>query len=106
MRILFLLFLLAPVVCSAQINKSATELAREKVQEYVVNKLLITPLYESSSYGELKPQLLTRTKASWGMECRFETQKNSSSGLNQAYRMFFYFDKRMKIVRAESYELK
>ena len=109
MRTLFILLLLAPFVATAQINRSANELARETTKEFVVKKLFKGQAYQSVSYGELKPYKTDDIDIEWMIEHRFETKRPASSfdknanSVKTAHRFIFFLDHQMKVKKAESY---
>src|SRR5215831_13149183 len=51
-KIIFLL-ILVPSVLNAQFKRSATELAKENIQDYLTSKLFKNQPYKAISYGEL-----------------------------------------------------
>ena len=72
MRITLFLLFVAPLFLHAQINRSAKELACEKVHEYIVTRLFKNMPYKSVSYGELKPYDQVRSETAWTIEHNFE----------------------------------
>jgi hypothetical protein len=106
-RIAFLLMLL-PAVMNAQINRSATELAKENIQEYLTGKLFNGHQYQPVSYGELKLRKERNPEIVWSIEHRFEiteTQTYSDKKLlaQKPYSFVFYLDRKMKVRRAETF---
>jgi hypothetical protein len=108
MRIILFLFLISPFVCHAQINRSANELAHEKVQAYITSKLFKTGSYKSFSYGELKPEKGNRAGIAWTIEHKFEiaatteASPKNSTDVQQPYKFIFYLDKKLKVLQAEN----
>jgi hypothetical protein len=108
MRILLLLFLGIPFFSKAQINRSANELAREKVKEYIVTRLFKDLFYKPVSYTELKPQKQPRVDIAWLMNHKFEIVDSQfvtdkKIAVRKDYYFSFYLDKKLNIVTAESY---
>jgi hypothetical protein len=110
MRTLLFFLLLAPVFTSAQINRSASELARETTKDFVVKKLFPGQVYNPVSYSEAKPYTeKDDLHIEWMIEHKFEISRSASSfdkntdGLRKPYKFIFYLDKQMKVRRAESY---
>lgn len=108
MRFLLLLVLL-PVAVVAQVNRSARELAMENAQEYMTTKLLKGHSYKSVDFGQLKSYTRKDGEKVWLMEHHFETGSNKRAGqetsAHKTGKVFFYFDERMEIVRADSDDL-
>jgi hypothetical protein len=105
-KIAFLLLLL-PAVAKAQINRSATELAKENIQEYVTGKIFNGHQYKPVSYGILKTRKDEDPDVFWSIEHRFqitetETLADKKMSSQKPYRFMFYLDKKMKVLRAET----
>jgi hypothetical protein len=100
MRLTFLLLLLLPLVATAQINRSASELARERIEEYLSAKLFRKQPYQSTTFGELKPASMADSEIVWMMEHRFSILEKGkeSATVWQPYYFVFYFDKKIKIL--------
>lgn len=109
MRIFLLLLAVFPVVAAfAQINKSATEFAKEKVGEYVVNNLSKEKTYKPVSYGELKEISRNSLKTIWSITHKFEVIETEivagkKTEVPKEYQFVFYLDKKMKIKGAEGF---
>lgn len=110
MRALLFLLLIAPLFTAAQINRSATELARETTKNFVVNKIFAGQQYSPFSYGEIKPfKEKDNLDIEWVIEHRFEISRSVSSfdknkeGVKKLYTFYFMLDKRMKVQRAEAF---
>jgi len=109
MRLLLILLLGTPLFSAAQINRSANEFARERVEEFLATKIFKDQVYKTISYGELKPERESRNSAVWSInvDCWLDRSrqgdKKSQENL-QAYRFTFYLDKKLKIVLANSFE--
>ncbi len=108
MRLLFILVLGIPLFSSAQINRSANELAREKVQEYIVSKVFKDMLYKPVSYGELKPQKQDHSEIIWFISHQFEITDSQyvadkKIAVRKPYFFSFYLDKKLKVLAAQRY---
>lgn len=107
MRLLLLLFVLAPVAINAQVNRSATELAKENIGEYVTGKLFKGYSYEPVSYGSLKSRNAKNRDTKWSIVHEFAiTEKLSGADklaeAQKQYKFIFFLDEKMKIVSAET----
>ena len=107
MRLLILLLLTIPFCSAAQINRSANELACERVKEYIETRLFKDLTYKAVSYGQLKPHSKPHSQIMWSIEHKFEIETpvfsdNKSSTL-KSYNFSFYLDKKLKVLRAESF---
>ena len=107
MRITLLLLLLFPVLINAQINRSATEFAKEQISEYITTKLFKRNSYQPVSYGELTEWQDKSSEIKWSINHKFEiTELQNNYGKKVAVqklcKFIFYFDDRMKIIRAET----
>jgi hypothetical protein len=105
---IFFLLLILPAFSNAQINRSATELAKENIQEYLVTKMFKNQLYKPLSYSELKSYKGKNPEVIWTIAHKFEiaeaqkvSDKNSADA-REPYSFFFYLDKKLKVLRAES----
>lgn len=97
------LFLL-PLSATAQMNRSASQLARENIEAYLKGKIFRTEPYRSYTFGTLKPATLAEPEIVWTMEHRFgiqEKRENDASVWKPHY-FVFYFDKKMKILMTKS----
>jgi hypothetical protein len=108
MRILLLLLLGVPFFAKAQINRSANELAREKVKEYIVTKIFKDLSYKPIFYGELKSQKQPQVEIAWLMNHKFEIVDSQfvadkKIAVRKAYYFSFYLDKKLNVVTAESF---
>jgi hypothetical protein len=109
-KILFLLLIL-PVFSDAQINRSATELAKENIQEYLLAKIFKNQSYKPISYSELKSYRGKNSEITWTIRHKFEIAEvqnvsdKKSMDAREPYSFFFYLDKKLKVVRAESNQL-
>lgn len=107
MRLLILLLIALPFCSDAQINRSANELACERVKEYVQTMLFKNHSYKAVSYGQLKPFSKTNSHMVWTIEHTFEIEapvfSNDKVSHSKSYNFSFYLDKRLKVLRAESF---
>lgn len=108
MRILLLLLLGIPFVSKGQINRSANELARENVREYIVSRLFKDLPYKPVSYTELKSQKQPHIDIAWSMNHKFEIVDSQfvadkKAAVRKAYYFSFYLDKKLNVVTAESF---
>jgi hypothetical protein len=110
MRVLFLLLVTAPFFAAAQINRSATELAKEKIADYIVSKIFKGVSYKPVSYGALEevPEKI-RPVANWSIMHRFEIidsqfVANKRRAVQKPYYFSFYLDKKLNVVSAERFD--
>jgi hypothetical protein len=110
MRSLLLLLIALPFFTSAQINRSAKELASERIQEYVMNKLFKNKQYKPVSYGEIKEVgNKKKTEIVWVIAHQFEITEGGENSFEhsdktqQPYKFLFYMNEKMKVVKAETY---
>jgi hypothetical protein len=106
MRMLLLAVLLLPVVMSAQINRSARELASEAAQEYLVKKLFKDKPYQPLSFSDVRAWDNTRSDITWTIDHKFEIEEPEMVNgrkvlVRKPYHFLFYLDRRMKVLRAE-----
>lgn len=106
MRIICLLLLIAPCLAQAQINRSAKELASEKIKEYIETRLFKDMPYKAVSFGELKTYKQPHSEKAWILEHNFEItetllQSDKKITVTKPYHFFFYLDKRIKVLGAE-----
>ena len=107
MRIVIIFLLILPSFVDAQINRSATELAREKIQEYIETKLFKDMPYKIVSYGDLKPYTQPKPETTWTIEHIFEITETKMEAdkkitVRKPYRFFFFLDKKINVVGAEN----
>jgi hypothetical protein len=107
MRSFFLFLLMLPAFAAdAQINRSAKELAGERIEEYIVTKLFKSKQYKPVSYTELKSYNDKKSSIVWIIAHEFELteKKLNADGTSTApvlYKFFFYLNDKMKVVKAE-----
>jgi len=108
MRILLLVVIMLPAIVYGQINRSATELAKENIRSYLTRKVFKTEPYQPISYGELRPENERDVDARWSIVHKFkitetEVEANRKFSVQKPYKFIFYLDDRMEVVRARSY---
>ena len=108
MRILFFSFVSLPCFCAAQINRSANEVARESVGEYICQKLFKNLGYTAGQYGELHPKNDRETDVAWSITHQFEIMdsqyvSNKRIAVRTTYNFSFYLDKKLKVIKADGY---
>lgn len=108
MRSLFFIMLLCPILANAQINRSAKELASETIPVYITTKLFQGKPYKSVSYGDIKSCQQNNSGVCWSIEHKFEiTEAEKGGGQTHSgqklYKFLFYLDKKMNVLRAESF---
>jgi hypothetical protein len=108
MRILFFLATLFPALLHGQINRSATELAKENIRSYLTDKIFKQAPYQPVSYGELKPEKERNVDARWSIVHKFnitetEIEAEKKFSIQKPYNFIFYLDDRMEVIRARSY---
>jgi len=108
MRTLVFLAVILPVFLHGQINRSATELAKENIQSYLRNKIFKQAPYQPISYGELKRENEKGTDATWSIVHKFqitetEVEAQKKFLIQRPYNFIFYLDDKMEVVRARSY---
>jgi len=113
MRVLIIL-LFATIVAadiSGQENRSATELAKENIAEYLSRKLFSGKNYLPESFQVLKSfEAPFKTNITWTIGHEFSVTESSVSANEKRkksrYGFLFYLDKKMTVLRAESYEVR
>jgi hypothetical protein len=110
MRILFIFFITIPFFGQTQINRSATELAQERIHEYIVTKIFKDMLYKPVSYGSIKAQQDPQSRISWSIGHQFEIidsqfVADKKTAVKKPYYFSFYLDKKLKVVIAQSYHV-
>lgn len=107
MRLLILLLIITPFFADAQVNRSANELACERVKEYIETRLFKDLTYKAVSYGQLKPHSQPHSPITWSIEHKFEIEtpvfSNNKTSTLKSYNFSFYLDKKLKVLRAESF---
>ena len=101
--------MLLPIFTTAQINRSARELASEQVQEYITQKLFKGHPYKSVSFGQLKEHKeRNNDEMAWRLDHKFEIMEadafsGQKTAVAKSYLFSFYLDEKMKVVKAETY---
>ena len=108
MRILLLIFISFPFFSKAQINRSANELARERIQEYIVTKVFKDLPYKPMSYGELKSHSQPRSEMAWSINHKFEIVDSEfvadkKIAVTKPYDFSFFLDKKLNVIGAENF---
>ena len=108
MRLLLIFIIAIPFCSAAQINRSATELAHERIQEYIVTRVFKNQPYKPILYGELKSYKQDRSEISWIIEHKFEIEETQEVSdkkvvVRKPQWFWFYLDKKLKVILAESY---
>ncbi|MGZ8557717.1 MAG: hypothetical protein ACXWWC_05270 [Chitinophagaceae bacterium] len=108
MRSFFILFMGIPLFSISQVNRSANELAREKVKDYIVTKIFKDMNYHPVSYGELQPQKQDHSETAWSISHKFEITDSQyladkKIAIRKPYFFSFYLDKKLKVLGAQSY---
>jgi hypothetical protein len=102
------MLLACPILVSAQINRSAKELAKERITEYIVTKLYPQMPYKPLTFGKLVAREQPHSDLAWTLVHRFEIADSQmlndrkTSVIKSVY-FAFYLDKKMKVVGAESF---
>ena len=108
MRLLLICLIAIPLCSAAQINRSATELAHERIREYIVTRVFKDQPYKPVSYGELKSYKQDRSEIRWSIEHKFEIEETQEVSdkkviVRKPQWFWFYLDKKLKVILAESY---
>jgi len=107
MRTIVFLCLLIPAWSNAQFKRSATELAKENIRDYVTQKLFKNLSYQPISYGELTTNRGGSSTFSTLIRHKFEITEMESHDsvkvpVQKEYFFVFYFNDKMKVQMAES----
>jgi hypothetical protein len=108
MRVVIFLLLIFPFVSNAQVNRSANELARERVEEYIVTKLFKDSVYRPGSFSQLKSRKQPQSEIVWSINHKFEIidsqfVADKKVAVTRPYYFSFYLDKKLKVLTAESF---
>jgi len=108
MRIILFVVVMLPAFVNGQINRSATELAKENISSYVTRKLFKAEPYQPVSYGELRSEKERNVDAKWSIVHKFkitetEIEADQKHSVQKPYDFIFYLDDRMQVIRARSY---
>ena len=107
MRSIFVALLFVPLVHQAQVNRSATELARENIKSWLLSKLFKDQPYKPGTYTDLKTVVDKNPNIAWMIMHRFEIEEpgldpDTKAHIQKPYKFAFYLDKKMTVVRAEA----
>src|SRR5689334_2391475 len=107
MRTILFLLLLIPTLSNAQFKRSATELAKDVIRDYLTQKVFKNLSYEPVSYGELTENRGGGPSFSSLIEHKFvitdtESHQNMKVPVQKEYLFVFYFNDKMKVQMAES----
>jgi hypothetical protein len=99
--------LLIPAFSNAQFKRSATELAKDRIRDYVTQKLFKNLSYEPIAFGELTDNKAGGSTITSLIRHKFSiAEKQSPDNLKvpvqKQYQFVFYFDDKMKVQMAES----
>jgi hypothetical protein len=97
-----------PLLATAQINRSAKELASEQVRDYIIHKLFRDQPYKSVSFGELSAHKENDSEIAWKIVHEFEIitvhkYSDEKPSAPKPYKFLFYLDSKMRVLRAESF---
>ena len=106
MRTILFLLLLIPAVSNAQFKRSATELAKDNIRDYVTQKLFKNPSYQPISFGELTNNRGGGSTFSSLIRHKFaiteiESREDMKIPVQKEYLFVFYFNDKMKVQMAE-----
>jgi len=107
MRTIVFLFLLIPALSNAQFKRSATELAKDNIRDYVTQKLFKNLSYQPISFGELTTNRGGGSTFSSLIKHKFAITEMASHDemkvpVQKEYLFVFYFNDKMKVQMAES----
>lgn len=107
MRTILFLFLVIPALSNAQFKRSATELAKDVIKDYLTHKIFKNSSYQPVSYGELTANRGGGPIFSSFIEHKFvitdtESHANMKAPVQKEYLFVFYFNDKMKVQMAES----
>ena len=96
-----------PALSNAQFKRSATELAKDNIRDYVTQKLFKNLSYQPGTYGELTnnrgggPAFSSFIKHTFTIT-KIESHENVLVPVHREYLFVFYFNDKMKVQMAES----
>jgi hypothetical protein len=107
MRTIFFFLLVIPSLSNAQFKRSATELAKDNIRDYVTQKLFKNLSYQPVDYGELKNNKGGSSMIASLIRHKFtitemESHDDIKVPVQRQYQFIFYFDDKMKVKMAES----
>jgi hypothetical protein len=96
---------------NAQENRSATELAKENIADYLSRKIFSGKNYIPETFQVLKSfKAPFKTNIAWTIGHEFSVAESSTFANEKRkksrYGFLFYLDKKMTVLRAESYEVR
>ncbi len=108
MRLLILFCLVLPCISNAQVNRSASEFAKEKIQEYIITKIFTEGEYKPVSFGELQTPSVPGCRHNWSILHQFEIVdsqyvSNKRRAVHTPYYFSFYLDKKLNVMSAERF---
>ena len=103
LRIVFILLLL-PVLSHAQINRSAKELAKENIEEYLSQKIFKNQPIQPGKIGELVAYQKNGVGITWKVQYKMdlkEKQNDTDSTRNVPCKFTFYLDREFMVLLAD-----
>lgn len=107
--ILTLLALWCSLLAAGQVNRSARELAKENIGDYLSQRLFRGSRIDGLTFQDLKAYTSrNKTEIAWliSMGCFIEEQEfrgEKMRTVRRPYAFTFYLDRKMAVKRAESY---
>jgi hypothetical protein len=107
MKILLIALLIFPILSRAQNKRSAKELAKENVNEYLVSSVFKTRPYKEVSFGELKSFGDKLSDVIWVIDNQVETTETRklsdtiSKEVKQLYNFRFYLDRKFHVLTSD-----
>jgi hypothetical protein len=106
MRTVLFLLLLIPALSNAQFKRSATELAKDNIRDYVTQKLFKNYSYQPISFGDLTMNKGGGSTFSSLIKHKFavtemEDHDDMRVAVQKEYLFVFYFNDKMKVQMAE-----
>jgi len=106
MRTILFSFLLIPALSNAQFKRSATELAKDRIRDYITEKLFKNASYEPITYGDLIDNKVGRSNITSLIRHKFsitemQAHDNIKAPVQKEYVFIFYFNDKMKVQMAE-----
>src|SRR6185369_5991704 len=107
MRTILFLLLVIPALSNAQFKRSATELAKDNIRDYLTQKLFKSLSYQPIAFGELTTNSGGGSTFSSLLKHKFaitemQSHENTKVPVQKQYLFVFYFDDKMKVQMAES----
>ena len=106
MRTMLFLLLLMPALSNGQFKRSATELAKDNIRDYVTQKLFKNHSYQPISFGDLTMNKGGGSLFSSLIKHKFaisemEAQGDMKVAVQKEYLFVFYFNDKMRVQMAE-----